>query len=482
MEQKLPENWAESRFSNLVSFVIGGDWGKDVKLELDDEYTEVLCIRGSEIKNWNYDKGSTAVTRKIKESSLEKRQLVDGDILLEISGGGPDQPVGRTIYIESEILKDIPIVCTNFLRLIRIHNTINKKYIYYYLQHFYFAGNIIKYQGGSNNLRNLKYKEFENILVPLPPLSEQQRIVQKLDQLFGELDFFKKRLERIFISLKNLKEILLDKAVIGDLTIDWRKSKQLNALEINNNRNENYFIHSLPETWKHSIISDLGNVKGGKRLPKGEKLVEYDTGYPYIRARDLKKSTVITDNVKFITSKIQRQIKNYTVNSGDLYMTIVGAKIGDTGIIPPEMDKVNLTENAAKITDLKEEYVFNKYLSFWLRSLISQKNIKESIMSAAQGKLALSRIKKLPVYLPPLKEQQEIVKRVDKLFKSIDSIEKRYHILKEKIDTLPQAILAKAFTGELVPQLDTDGDARDLLKEIEALNTAFSKKRKVKKK
>lgn len=131
------------------------------------------------------------------------------------------------------------------------------------------------------------------------------------------------------------------------------------------------------------------------------------------------------------------------------------------------MNGANLTENAAKITDLK--HVKSKYLSIWLRSEISQKNIQETIMSAAQGKLALTRIKLLPVYLPPISEQQEIVRRVESLFARADAIEGRYAALKEQIEVLPQAILAKAFRGELVEQVAAEGDARELLREIEGL-------------
>ena len=103
MEKELPKNWVESEFSTIISYVIGGDWGKDPESIDDDDFIEVLCIRGSEIKNWNENKGNTASLRKIKKSSLSNRKLQIGDILLEISGGGPDQPVGRTVFIDNDV-------------------------------------------------------------------------------------------------------------------------------------------------------------------------------------------------------------------------------------------------------------------------------------------------------------------------------------------------------------------------------------------
>jgi type I restriction enzyme S subunit len=80
--------------------------------------------------------------------------------------------------------------------------------------------------------------------------------------------------------------------------------------------------------------------------------------------------------------------------------------------------------------------------------------------------------------LPSLKEQQEIVSRVESLFAKADAIEKQYETLKSKIESLPQAILHKAFKGELTEQLDTDGDARELLREIEGLKRVQQDKSK----
>ena len=142
---KLPKNWIETEFKELTSFVIGGDWGKDLEFEFDVDSEIVSCIRGSEIKNWERDKGSTASIRKVKSSSLEKRALAEGDILLEISGGGPDQPVGRTIYIDQEALDandNYKKVCTNFLRMVRIHENLDKKFIKLFLDCFYLSGEI----------------------------------------------------------------------------------------------------------------------------------------------------------------------------------------------------------------------------------------------------------------------------------------------------------------------------------------------------
>ena len=98
--------------------------------------------------------------------------------------------------------------------------------------------------------------------------------------------------------------------------------------------------------------------------------------------------------------------------------------------------------------------------------------IRKQAEGGNQPNLNLSKIKNWEINLPSNEEQTEIVKKVESLFAKVDKIENQYKILKAKTDSLPQAILAKAFKGELVAQLDTDGDAKELLAEIQKLKAA----------
>lgn len=137
MGQELPRIWAIAILDELISFALGGDWGKAPDHN-DPEYVDVRCIRASEVRNWNSEKGRTAALRRVKQSSLEKRRLIEGDIIVEISGGGPEQPVGRTFLIEKSVLSEnpnVPKICTNFFRLIRPVSGISAKYLNTYLQY-----------------------------------------------------------------------------------------------------------------------------------------------------------------------------------------------------------------------------------------------------------------------------------------------------------------------------------------------------------
>lgn len=309
---------------------------------------------------------------------------------------------------------------------------------------------------------------------PLPPLAEQKVIADKLDILLAQVETTKARLERIPQILKTFRQSVLASAVSGKLTEEWRKKEGT--------------------VWQSLVIDDIGEVKGGKRLPKGDELVEENTGFPYIRAGQLKQGTVINTNDArsrqlFITPETQAKISRYIVNSGDLYITIVGASIGDAGVIPEHYSGANLTENAAKITEFKKP-VKSGFLSYWLRSQELQDLIRLEVKSGAQGKLALKRIKELPVPYTDLREQTQIVRRVEELFAFADRIEQKNNAALERVNSLTQSILAKAFRGEFTadwradnPELISgENSAEALLKKIKAEREALSSKKKPKKK
>ena len=223
-----PETWQKVKLSELATYTLGGDWGKDASFDGSD-YQTALCIRGSEFRNWNENRGSTASLRKIKKSSLANRILISGDILVEISGGGPDQPVGRTVLIDKVVLAhspEIPKICTIFVRLLRTAGEIDSRFLNVYLTFFYNTGEIRDFQAGSNNLRNLKFNDYLGIDIPFPPLNEQHRIVAKIEELFSELDKGVENLKTAREQLKVYRQGLLKHAFEGKLTVQWRKANR----------------------------------------------------------------------------------------------------------------------------------------------------------------------------------------------------------------------------------------------------------------
>ena len=155
-----------------------------------------------------------------------------------------------------------------------------------------------------------------------------------------------------------------------------------------------------------------------------------------------------------------------------MFLSINGT-LGNTAFY--ENENIILGKSACYINVVP--FLLNKFfLRFVLVSPIFIKYAEENATGTTIKNLGLKAIRNYEVHLPIIEEQTEIVSRVESLFSKIDAIELRCQKLKEKIDQFPQTILHKAFKGELVPQLPTDGDAKDLLKEILALKKEGKKK------
>lgn len=462
-EKVSPKSWTSSPLKQLFSFVLGGDWGKDPLKFEDKNYELALCVRGSEIKNWKTKKASTAVERLMKNTSLEKRTLLHGDVLIEISGGGPEQPVGRTIYVDRDSLKNdknIPLVCTNFLRMMRFNKALNSKYIQYYLQLFYDSGSIINYQGGSNNLRNLKFKEFETIELPLAPRPEQDRIVAKVDVLMAQITSMQKSLARIPQLLKGFRQQVLTQAVTGKLTEEWRGSRSVTI------KSPITIGETTDETntgWQWINLNNIAKLESGHTPRKGVDEYWENGDIPWICLQDIRAvhGKVIMDT-KFKTTTLGIQNSSARLLPKGTVCFSRDISVGFTTIMGLEMSTTQHFANWICGKDLN-----NKYL---LYAFMQSKNY---LITKGKGTtvstLYYKDLKQMMFYKPPMVEQLKIVEIVESLLKKSEVLEERYQVLKTKIDSLPQAILHKAFKGELVNQLPTDGDAQKLLKEIEEL-------------
>lgn len=188
MESNLPIGWEEVSLESIAAYVIGGDWGKDHQ-EIDHE--RIFVLRGTDYKQWGKVRAKDAAIRYFKKQSIEKRQLIEGDIIVEVSGGGPDQPVGRVVSIDKRALESVKgkLSFSNFFRLIRIDKNINPYFVKAYLDFAYSRGDFNDMQSHTTNLRNLRVSEFlSKTVIPIPPCPEQQRIVAKLDELMEKID------------------------------------------------------------------------------------------------------------------------------------------------------------------------------------------------------------------------------------------------------------------------------------------------------
>ena len=236
----------------------------------------------------------------------------------------------------------------------------------------------------------------------------------------------------------------------------------------------------IPETWEWCTLGNIISVKGGKRVPKGYKLLDEPTPYIYIRVTNMKNGTIEKNNIKYIDSKVHEQIKNYTIGKDDLYITVAGT-IGKVGVVPDYFDGMNLTENANKLTDISINKSFLKYA---LMSDYIQSQLLDKTTQVAQPKLAIKRIISTKIAIPPLNEQKRIVNKINKLnplINEYDANKKKLDKLNSKFpEKLKNSILQEAIQGKLVPQNPNDEPASVLLERIRDEKERLIKEKKIK--
>ncbi len=193
----------------------------------------------------------------------------------------------------------------------------------------------------------------------------------------------------------------------------------------------------VPNGWKIQSISDIAEVKGGKRLPKGYTLQSEPNGNPYIRVTDMFDGGVRLNAIQYVPEKAVNAISRYKISTSDIFITVAGT-LGIVGIIPEQLEGANLTENADKLTNLK---IDQRFLLEMLRSPIVQNHIEAEKTTNAQPKLALTRIKGFKIPVPPIPEQRKIAKILSTWDKAISTTERLIDNSKQQKKALMQQLL-----------------------------------------
>ena len=175
----------------------------------------------------------------------------------------------------------------------------------------------------------------------------------------------------------------------------------------------------LPEGWCWTTLDRICIIKGGKRIPKGKSFSKERTQHVYIRVTDMKGMTIDMSDLKYIDNEVYNEISRYIIKKDDLYLTIAGT-IGKVGEIPDALDGMNLTENAARLTDIVCDKL---YLMFALQSGVAQNHFSTRFHQVAQPKLSIETASSTPIALPPLSEQKRIVSAIREILLPLDSVE-----------------------------------------------------------
>ncbi|UGS19864.1 restriction endonuclease subunit S [Flavobacterium cyclinae] len=466
MEKQLQKNWVETDLEHLFNLV----YGKGLSVgELLDEGFDVY--------------GANGIIGKYDKFTYEKSKVI---ISCRGAASGVIHKTKPQSFITSNsiVLDEVSDELLN-LDFVKYAMTIADK-----------SDVITGTAQPQITIQLLKYLQF-----PLPPLTEQNRIVAKLDALFAQLETIKTSMAKVPLLLKDFRQQVLTQAVTGKLTEEWRKGKELESglSTILQNRNKYYESlvkenkkyglkvpkkldyseyeefelsdsYKLPEYWKKSNLKNIADLitDGEHATPK-----RTEDGYYLLSARNVQNGFISLNNVDYVPKEEYDRIKKRcNPEHKDILISCSGT-VGRVSIVPENLEFVMV--RSAALVKFQSNTEISKFIEYTLRSDFGQSQILKLQKSTAQANLFLAPIGKIVVPIPSIIEQQEIVYRVESLFAKADAIEKQYETLKAKIDSLPQAILHKAFKGELTQQLDSDGDARELLQQIQELKVTASK-------
>jgi type I restriction enzyme, S subunit len=225
---EIPEGWEVKVLDNLSSIVLGGDWGGDEPSPDHSERTR--CIRGADIPDLQAGGMGKMPFRYLKPSSLQKRVLSDGDIVVEISGGSPTQSTGRPVLVSDGLLQrvDSPLVCSNFCRFVRPIRLVYSKFLYLWLRELYSADEFFQFESGTTGIKNLAFTLFgasyKLCVPPDPVLTGFEAQVAPA---------FKRRQSSAAGSdtLASLRDILLPKLISGELRVKDRGEVHRRAVD-----------------------------------------------------------------------------------------------------------------------------------------------------------------------------------------------------------------------------------------------------------
>lgn len=360
-----------------------------------------------------------------------------------------------------------------------IKEIVSNPLVCYYLNSF----NYRDYISGTTRYK-LNQAPMRKIPLPLPPLSEQRRIVAKIEELFTRLDAGVEAMKKIQLQLKRYRQSVLKSAFEGRLTSEWReahkgelepasvllekikagrkksgKHKELSPLDTAD-------LPELPEGWVWTTMIELTeSMKNGIYKPP-QFYAEF--GVACLRMYNIEDGSIVWKDIKRM-KLTQDEIKEYELLEGDILVNRVNSRelVGKAAPIPSGLECCVYESKNIRLR-VFAQYVASKYISHWLQ-LSGQKyfnrNAQQTVGMASINQQQLGAI---PLPFCSLIEQQKIGEEIERCFSVADNIERTIEQSLKQAERLCQSILKRAFEGQLVPQDPSDEPAEKLLERIRA--------------
>src|SRR3990167_6973096 len=461
---ELPEGWEWKRFGEIAEVVAGNPAPQGEEYFRDGRYP---FLRVQDMGRLGNDSYIYKTHDYINDKAVQSLRLFPkGSVLFTKSGASTllnqRAILGRDMFVVSHIAATIP------------HDGIMSEWLYYWLKTVDFNK-----LANATTLPSLPLSKAKDIYIPIAPPVEQKLIVSEIEKQFSRLDEAVAALKRVRASLKRYKASVLNAAVEGKLTEEWRKQntnvepadKLLKRIlaerkkkweEANSKKKykepaapDTSSLPDLPKGWVWinfvRLASDMKNsIKRGPFGSAIKKAFFVQKGYKVYEQQN-----AIYNNHKlgnyYINEEKYNELIDFTVKPCDFIISCSGT-IGKIAQIPESAEKGIINQALLKIT-LDNKLVLSKYFLYLFKSDVFQKMFLKDIRGTAMKNIAsVEDLKLIPVALPPLHEQTTIVEEIESRLSVAEEIEETIDINLKRTERLRQAILKKAFSGKLITQ------------------------------
>lgn len=411
---ELPEGWKWEKLGNLFSHTTGKALNKENTVGALKKYITTSNLY------WNTFDFSDVREMYFTEDELEKCTATKGDLL--ICNGGD---VGRAAIWNF----DYDICIQNHISKLRKKSDSVSTEFFYYI--FLFYKNLGLLSGKGIGIASLSAKTITNLIIPLPPtLTEQERIVNRIETMFAKLDQAQEKAQAVLDSFETRKAAILHKAFTGELTVNWRKENDVSD-----------------DSWEEKTLGEIcSEIKIG---PFGSLLHEDDyieNGIPLVNPKHIFNQAIKPDTKVSISNEKADELKSYRLLKND----IVLGRRGEMGRCAPVSENENgwLCGTGSMILRLKPEYQARIY-SILISSHKSVLYFEENAVGTTLKNLNEKIVKNLPMPIISLPEQQEIVRILDTVLEKESRAKEAAQTVLDQIALLKKSILARAFRGKI---------------------------------
>ena len=427
----VPKHWEVKRLKNIVLNDIGGLWGDE---PADDE-NDIIVLRVADFDRTNSRiiDNPDFTYRNIKASQLDGRLIKQGDILLEKSGGGEQQPVGKAVLFD----KDFRAVTSNFINKIETIPSVNNYFALYLFDALYYNNINVRNIKQTTGIQNLDNTGFFAEKISLPPTTEQLTIAKYLDEQTQKIDRLIANKKAQAEKLKELRQIEINNAV----------TKGLNPnAEMKDSGIE--WLGKIPKAWSEKRLKNLVSPKITDGPHETPELVDDLDGIPFISAEAITENGINYEARGGNISAEQDRIYSLKCKPkrDDIFMVKSGSTTGRIGYVDTDLN-FNIWSPLALIRANSNTY--SRFLYFALCSNYIQKQVQLTWSFGTQPNIGMGVIERLRLVIPPKDEQIVIASYLIQRTTAIDQLIKNIEAQIEKLQELRKIKIYEAVTGKI---------------------------------